>query len=76
MRNTTTKASSRNDGGTYYHLVNDTARTDATLRTARAMQAQAFRKMLSTTLGAPALILGRLVDKLRAGQRSTPRLSA
>ncbi|MCB9947765.1 MAG: hypothetical protein H6842_08045 [Rhodospirillaceae bacterium] len=49
--------------GVYYHMVNDTVRTDAILRAARAMRWRAFRSALPMILTAP----GRLFDQMTAG---------
>ena len=49
----------------YYHLVNDTARTDAILRAARDMRWRAFRSLAVATVTAPVHMVDRLAHAVR-----------
>ena len=57
----------------YFHLVNDTVRTTAVLRQARAMQWAVIRLLLSVIATAPARIVNRLTDTPRERRHGEPK---
>ena len=51
----------------YYHMVNDTARADAILRTARDMRATVLRSMAVAIVTAPARLFDRVAEGFGSG---------